>query len=126
MALQIYIDGETPANTVEFSADGYYFFLYPLFVELEETTGQMIDLYGDAKFEGPALESLAATLRRARVRVEEQASEWQVLVGWKDPSGREPIFDRVDRTAFLALIDRFAGLVSTANRTGRSIVCVGD
>ena len=50
--------------------DGYYWFLYPLFEKLAERTRQMIDLYGDAEFQGPSLDALRETVAEGRRMVE--------------------------------------------------------
>jgi hypothetical protein len=61
--------------------DGYYWFLHPLFEELQASTGQYIDLYGDAAFVGANLDALGRILSAARRLVEAQPKSWKVHTG---------------------------------------------
>ncbi len=54
--------------------DGYYWFLHPLFVALAEETGQYVDLYGGARFQGQDLDALERALASSRQLIEVQPS----------------------------------------------------
>lgn len=68
MALDIYLQKDTssPENFdncfLQFEDDGYYWFLYNFFEDLEKQTGQMIELCDDAFFEGNNLDLLNQTI----------------------------------------------------------------
>jgi len=121
--------------TVLFDDDdngGYYWFLHPFFRRLAETTGQYIDLYGDAEFRGADLQSLRDTLLKARQRVATQPERWSISVGIQTmpnapvpPPPRE-VFKEVERSELLALIDRFLTVVERSKVTGLPVVCFGD
>jgi len=52
--------------------DGFTHFLAPFFEQLARTSGQRIDLYGDAAFGGILLEDLKQTFAAARRTLEEK------------------------------------------------------
>jgi hypothetical protein len=111
---------------------GYYWFLYPLFEQLAEKTGQMIDLYGDAEFRGDALQSLRQTLHEACRLVGDQPAQWSVFVGTQTmPNAPKPppprdIFKDVERSKLLALLDLMLTIVDRASSSGMAVVCFGD
>jgi len=121
-------------SVVEFDDDengGYYWFLYPLFVQLAEKTGQLIELYGAAEFRGDALLLLQETLRKARRLVTEQSEEWSVDVGTQTlPNAPEQaprtVFKKVERAKFVLLVDALLAIVELARSTGVAVVCFGD
>jgi hypothetical protein len=75
---------------------------------------------------------LRETIAEARRTVEGQPGKWDVLTGHTfgsrlapiDPP--QPVYQRVDKATFLALLDRFHALIDESVRTGRRIVCLGD
>ena len=106
--------------------DGYYWFLYPSIESLLLETGRSIDLYGDAEFAGSDLDALRRMLSRARTLVEMQPGSWEVVTGTQTEPVRRDILATVHRAAFLELLDTWDRLVTRAQETGRSIVCLGD
>jgi hypothetical protein len=124
--------------------DGYYWFLHPLFDRLQGETGQYIDLYGDASFDGAALASLERMLAEGRELVESQRDRWQVHVGtqiiptdkalFKAAGSKmvgqwereKELYKPVQRSAFLELIARWQRVVDRAKELGRPVVCFGD
>ena len=125
MALDIYLS-DTHSKEVFFEADGYYFFLYPLFEDLAQQTGQMIDLYNDALFENASLQNLKSTLEKAKQLIQAQPDEWDVVTGWTDQTKKTPTHDKVSKERFQKLLDEFSQLVDTAIKAGKPIKCVGD
>ena len=135
MSLDIGIAGGegTPWSAAEFSVSfdddgngGYYWFLHPLFERLARRTGQHIDLYGSAEFRGDDLTALDDTLAEARQLVLAQPERWSVHVGTQTAPARRKVFKDVEKSTFLALIDRLTDLVKQARSTGRPVVCLGD
>lgn len=130
MALDIGLTTEDGAKfSMSFDDDengGYYWFLYPLFVRLKQSTGQWIDLYESAEFRGEDLAALNDTLLEARGMVLAQPERWAVHVGTECGSVARDLFKEVERSRFLALIDGLIDLVKEAQATGHSIVFAGD
>ena len=98
--------GTRNGESVAFQSNGYYWFLHPFFEEVKELTGQMIDLYADARFEGAALAALAAVLDKARRAADSKPSTWEECIGWEDESRRCPILDPVRKAALIEIIER--------------------
>src|SRR5262249_12737311 len=70
----------------------YYSFLHPFCSRLGETTGQYIDLYGDAEFRGQDLQLLRETLLEARQLVATQPEQWSVYMGTSSmPNAPPPV-----------------------------------
>ena len=105
---------------------GYYWFLYPFFHRLAEATGQYIDLYGVAEFRGADVQALHDALLEARASVMAQPERWSVHVGTQTAPTRQAIFKEVERSGFVALIDRFLAVVERSKATGLPVVCFGD
>lgn len=103
--------------------EGYYWFLCPLFCELEDETGKMIDLYGSALFVGEELTALEQMLAKARHLVLQQPVSWKVAIGIRE-SG--PVMRVVRRSTFLTLLERWESVVARARELKRGVVCFGD
>jgi hypothetical protein len=106
--------------------DGYYWFLHPLFERLRTDTGQYIDLYGDAHFDGECRAALERVLAEARRLAGSQPEEWQVHVGTQLMPEHKELFQRVERETMLKLLDRWDNIVQRAKRLSRPVVCLGD
>lgn len=117
------IEGEP---SLAMDCDGYYWFLHPLFTELYNVTGEYIDLFGEASFQGENLEALGRSLSSARAVVESQADAWQVHVGTQVSPEHRELYKPVERDQFIDLLDRFQRIVARAKELGRPVVCFGD
>lgn len=115
--------------------DGYYWFLYPLFVDLARTTGQSIDQYGDASFAGKNLAAMKDMLQHALNLIEPQPATWEVGIGWalvpyqRDTRTRPHLmgtFAVVDKAHFLLLVRQWERVVARAKELDRPVVCFGD
>lgn len=107
--------------------DGYYWFLWPLFQELFEETGQFIDLYGNACFESENLARLGQILERAQILVNTQPETWSVSVGIQThQSHSHEVFQQVSKTHFLKLLNQWQSLLRLAEQSGQGIVAFGD
>ena len=112
--------------------DGYYAFLHPLFKELAENTGEMIDLWDDAIFKGNDLVELRNTVDAALALVKGQPPEFEVLSAWSpqyDERGQfswKEEYTEVSRDEFISLLDNFKELVNHAIEKGEYVVCLGD
>jgi hypothetical protein len=133
VALDLGLAGDGGRSSVEvrvsFDDDlggGYYWFLHPLFERLARSTGQYIDLYGDAEFRAENLDALESVLLEARQMVLARPKRWSVHVGTPTHPTTRELFKEVEQSKFLALIDRLMDLVRESRATGRSIICLGD
>lgn len=129
------LDRSEPRLSLE--DDGYYWFLHPLFENLEAETGQYIDLYGGASFGGEKLLSLERMLRAARELIESQPTTWQVRVATEVLSPGESgtpkeIWNSVRRDEFLKLwaewervVVRAKNWVAPSFAWGIDAVCAG-
>ena len=106
--------------------DGYYWHLYPAFEVLHESCGQMIDLYGDALFQGDLLASLEAALAAAHLQAVSQPERWEfvqtaIVVG-AATEVRSPVY----RSVLLTLLEELQAGVATARANGSCILFWGD
>ncbi len=133
MALDVWIGEPTrfagrPA--VSFEPEAYYSFLYPLFEEFAQSSGQMIDPYDGAKFESFELNSVLTLVDKAREMVAAQPEEIKVHMGTNMGSYLEPkheeIYCSVNRYEYLEFIEKLRLAVVEAQRTGKPLVFFGD
>jgi hypothetical protein len=104
-----------------------YAFLFPYFERLAaQTSGRLIDLYGDASFEGPRLALLKQTIAAARRDAESRPESWKVHVGTQIAPIRRRIIKPVTRAELLNCLDRWDEIIARAEKLGRPVVCFGD
>ncbi len=107
--------------------DGYYWFLYPLFTELAMQTGQPVDPYENAYFEGANLALLAQTLEKAKALIESQPETWSVSLGVQHHRGnQQEVFHKLDKARFQELISQWQKILVRAREMNLGIVCFGD
>jgi hypothetical protein len=126
LARQLHPDPSEPVVHVELAE---YEFMYPWFERLHAQTGEMIDLYGDARFDGPALDSLSTTVAMIRSEVESQPRSWRKTIAQATYPNRpgHPVEDiQVHQGPLLELVIRWQAVIDRARETGRPVVCFGD
>ncbi len=107
--------------------DGYYWFLCPLLQQLGEQTGQWIDPYEYACFEGVNLAFLAQTLKKAKTLIENQPEVWSVSLGIQHHGGnQQEIFQKLSKAYFQELLNRWQALCTRAEKSNLGVVCYGD
>jgi hypothetical protein len=106
--------------------EGYYWFLAPLLEKLYNETGQMIDLYGHAVFEGDEIAALRRMLGAARTLVESQPESSLQHIGRQTHPVHKELYVPVQKSRFLELLDELERIAARAQETGRQVVCVGD
>ncbi len=106
--------------------DSYYWFLHPLFEQLQEATGQYIDLYGNAVFDGEGLTALEMMLRDARTMGMSQLESGSVHVGIEVRPVPRELYKDVSKEQFLTLLDQWEAIVKRARAMGGQVVCFGD
>ncbi|MCX6367244.1 MAG: hypothetical protein NTX57_11115 [Armatimonadetes bacterium] len=106
--------------------DGYYWFLHPLFEQLAKETGQYIDLYGTALFEGISIHPLQEVLTQAHQQIENQSGTWRVSIGFQTHPEYKEVFDEVNQATFFEILNQWDSLVKLAQQQSLGIVCWGD
>jgi hypothetical protein len=125
-------DGKWPPEFhTSLDDDGYYWFMYPYFEKLAAKTGQLLDLYGGATFEGEALQELRAIVATIREAVCKMPLQWEVQTGdsigsYPHTTPPQPIYAGVERITFLALLAQLDAVVDGAIRRDTSVVARGD
>ncbi len=134
MAVRIGTSNGEPSNfnwdglVILHAFDGYYSFLYPLITELNENTGQLIDLWGDATFSGADLIALRDTIHAAKNLVASQPADWDVYVGdhchYNDEQQftRDPMHTKVSNSEFTNLLENFSRLIERAMNENGSVL----
>jgi hypothetical protein len=102
-----------------------YWWLYPSILELQTSTGQLIDSQTDAFFSGSDLEKLADFTRQARDLASGQPDEWEQHTANAYPSGA-PVFEIVRRGRVFELLDGLDAAIAEARRCGAGVWFVGE
>ena len=134
MALDIYLQQTALAPRVgddceliaQLEDDGYYWFLWPLFEQLQRETGQTIDLYGDAIFSGDNFLKLKTTLTQAEKVIETQPKNWDVSVGKQTFPQQKTLYSTVEKSKFQSILNDLQNAVETAQRLGWYLAFWGD
>jgi hypothetical protein len=106
--------------------DGYYWFLYPFWVELRERTGEYVDLYGNASFSGPALDAFRGVLGKAQAVAVDRPEAWRVHTGTHIGPVRTELYETVYRAELLRLLETLSVIAARAAELGGSVECSGD
>lgn len=134
MALDIGLQGADGRRDLrlQLDDDAVYGFLRPRFTHVAEATRQDLDLYGDARFSGDALDVLDAALAHAEedVRMLPPEEIFRVQTSYtRDDTGswvpqehRQPL----ERAAVLAALKTFRALIAEARATGATLYGWGD
>lgn len=117
---------DTRELVCSFADDGYYWFLHPLFEKLREETGEYIDLYGWAVFNGDLLDNLAQTIEEARMLIDEQVNEWDVVIGFMMQPIVKEMRNTVSKQKMQTLIHKLSNAVMKAKANHQFLVCFGD
>jgi hypothetical protein len=118
-------DWDEPSLYFEYH-EGYYEYLSPWFERLASVTGQFVDLYGDASFQGGQLDTLEQILTETRQAVERQPPKWQVHLGTQVKPVQRELYRDVERDKMLALLDQWLIVIRRARQLNRPVVCFGD
>lgn len=111
----------------QFVEDGAYEFLHSWFLQVRQTTGKYVDLYGDATFEASGgLSMLADVMRTARAKAASQPPSWEVHVGTQVRPERKELYRRIERQHLLLSIDRLVRLLEEAAELDKPLVFQGD
>lgn len=134
MVLTVGVLDSDDSCTADYSAgcsledNGAFWFLYPYFEALAESTGQWIDLYETAQFHGNELSKLLETLRTVVGDVRDQPESWEVLTRWTEKDGRrdKETYDTVQRRELEQLLQNLIAMAEQAKRLGQGLIFYGD
>jgi hypothetical protein len=105
--------------------DGSFWFLYPFFQKVSQTTGQTIDLYGDASFGGDQLGALTAALAEANRELQQRPERWVFREAVDEKRGVN-VKEYAVRADVVATLKRLVRLVDEANAGLAQLEFVGD
>jgi len=115
---------------VQFQDDGYFWFLYDAFKDVSKRTGEQVDLYSDATFQGEHLLEFQSVIRDWRRRIESGVDRWTVTTGHVlDARGRatgETLKVEVEKDKLLRLVDELVSAAEAAHQARGRRVFVGD
>jgi hypothetical protein len=120
-----------PVMKLSLDDDGRYWFCFPFFEELAKQTGEMIDLYDGAWFDGVKLSELRLTLAAIRTEALTMPEEWQQCTGHTIgsalvPTPPIPVYSAVRREELLEFIEKLDEMAIHANIANKWIACLGD
>jgi len=117
--------GEKHKDGVPLEDNGVYWFLYPFFTHIYERTGEMIDLYGTARFAGDALSELDRALEDLMEAVIAQPDVWDQKVGTLIKPEKRTLYDRTAKSDVLKTINSIKSMTSEGIRNNAVIVFEG-
>ncbi len=100
---------------------GIYWYLFPFFERLGNQTGQLIDLYGDAKFSAENIVPLDIILREALTSLELQPDVWEQKIGEQIRPVRKTLTQTISRKDVRSFINSLQDLLEKAVN-GRGVV----
>jgi hypothetical protein len=120
-----------PVMKLSLDDDGCYWFCFPFFEELAKRTGEMIDLYDGAWFDGVKLNELRLTLAAIRTEALTMPEEWQQCTGQTIgsslvPTLPTPVYSAVRREELLGFIEKLDEMATHASIANKWIACLGD
>ena len=133
MSLDIWVGDWSKAGSkliTSFDPEAYYIYLYPLFEEFEQTSGQFIDQYDGAIFEPSELDQVTTLIGQAESLVLQEDEEFVVHMGTCLGSALEPmheeIYETVNRKDFLKFINEWKSAVAMASKLQKPLIFYGD
>jgi hypothetical protein len=117
---------ELNAPKLWLSDSGLYWYLYPHFARLAKLTGQMIDLYGDAKFAGGDLGILDQALQDVLLELERQPETWEQRTGELMVVVRKLLKEQISKKEVSSFVTQFRDLIAKAIKGRGVITCTGD
>src|SRR5579872_5530136 len=126
------VNGQIPRydlqNSISFNDDADYWFLWPTMIkEIEDRTGQLIDLYGDAKFSGDFLGQVEKILLRHLEELNQRSDpQWEVHVGTQTEPVKKEIYKTLIKKDLEEKLQRFASFLRYAAQANEKVICLGD
>ena len=107
--------------------DGYYWELYPLFEDIFEVTGEMIDLYDGATFNSQTQIYLRKSLEKKLIDIYSKEDNWGVIVGWSfENKKRVKVLKTVSKDKLIHLIKTIIHNLDIAKKENKKIIFLGD
>jgi hypothetical protein len=113
-------------SSLHLNDDGYYWFLHPAFIEIKESTGQMIDLYSEAVFGSSSLPLLREFVARVEDSIRGRPDHWQVSVGHQLQPEIKEMLDEISKPKLIELLKRFIEIIDFAVANDENVICIGD
>jgi len=109
------------ARKFELHDGGIYWYLFPFFERLGNQTGQLIDLYGNAKFSAENISLLDSILREALKSLELQPDVWEQKTGEQIRPVRKTLTQKISKKDVSSFINSLHNLLEKAVK-GRGVV----
>jgi hypothetical protein len=136
MALDVYLgkkDVSLPKSfgdcVLQFEDDGYYWFLYSFFEDLEKQTGQMIDLYEGAFFNEANLDLLHKTIQQVKNQISQKPDFWKEFIGTIIHPGERKVekrYSTVHKKKLESILAKLENAVIEAKEKRIGILFFGD
>jgi len=116
----------TDEPLLQLNEGGLYSTLAPFFGRLAEETGEWIDLYGDASFDGRKLAALKRTIAEARAANQTRPDSWDVHVNTRITPIVKKNYAQLTKVELIDCLDMFDRIIARAEALGQPVVCFGD
>ncbi len=130
MSLDIFIgeNRKDPNITHLISIDEvFYWELYPVFKDVSNKTGELIDLYDDANFNLKSQVTLKHHLEQKLNQIYQQEATWNVITGWRAINNKKVKIERViEKRNIVNLIKTFISSIEDAMKQKKNIIFLGD
>lgn len=110
-----------------FQNEAHYWFLRNIIKTIKAETGQYIDLYSDAHFEGKALETLIKYMKNAKALCASAPDSFEQSVGYTFENGaRRNIVEKINKADLESEIDIILDFANEALSTNNALEFLGD
>jgi hypothetical protein len=108
--------------------DADYWYLWSTMIkEIENKTGELIDLYDDAEFSGENLHELEAIVAKHVANLKnKKETEWDVHTGTALLPVKKEIYKTLSKKDLEAKLKAFLAIVRQAIAKNEKVICIGD
>lgn len=114
------------ARKLELHDGGIYWYLFPFFERLGNQTGQLIDLYGNAKFSAENICLLDNILRDALKSLELQPDVWDQKTGEQIRPVRKTLTQKISKKDIRSFINSLQDILEKAVNGQGVVTFTGD
>ena len=113
---------------VSFGDNADYWYLWSgMIKEIENETGELIDLYADAEFAGENLKKLESVIAKTISQLESKIeSEWNVHVGTEFGIEKKELFQALNKKELIKKLKTLIMMIEVAGKTNDTIISIGD
>ncbi|UUC45187.1 hypothetical protein [Flavobacterium cerinum] len=105
-----------------------YWYLWPTMIkEINNKTGELIDLYQDAEFSGSHLTIFKTTVaKHLAVINSKKEKSWEVYIGTQMHPVKQDIYKTLVKKEIAEKLEKLLQMIDLAIKSEEKIICIGD